>query len=524
MARLSKLAAAAAVLFGMAASPALSQTTLRMVSHADIKILDPIWTTANITRNHGYMIYDTLFATDAEFKVQPQMAEKYEVSADKLTYTITLRDGLEWHDGTPVTPEDCIASLKRWGARDGFGQLLVKATAEMKAVDAKTFTIVLKEPFGMVLEALGKVGSSTPFMMPKRVADTDPNKQIEDYTGSGPFIFKKDEWKAGEKVVYVKNTKYKPRAEPPSMLAGGKVVKVDRVEWLAIPDPSTAVNALISGEIDLIEAPPTDLFPLLKADKNVSLYRWNALGGQGLMRFNHLQPPFNNMKARQAAMYAIGQEDMLRAQVGDPEIYKVCNAPFICGTAYGKEYGDFLIKPDLDKAKALLKESGYDGTPVAMLHQTDLQSSNRLQPVARQQLERAGFKVDVLPMDWQTVVSRRARKEAPAQGGWNIFFTTNITIDMDNPGTSNFAAATCEKAWFGWPCDPAIEKLRTAFLAETDPVKRKELGHAISDRVMEQAVYVPIGEFKGFGAYRKDRLDGWLPGPVAMVWNISKKN
>ena len=512
------------VLWGMAATPAVAQTTLRMVSHADIKVLDPIWTTANITRNHGYMIYDTLFATDADFKVQPQMAEKVDVSADKLTWTITLRDGLEWHDGTQVTAADCVASIKRWGARDGYGQSLLKATAELKVIDDKTFALVLKEPFGLVLEALGKVGSSVPFMMPKRVADTDPNKQIDDYTGSGPFIFKKDEWKPGEKVVYVKNPRYKPRPEPPSLMAGGKVVKVDKVEWLAIPDANTAVNALISGEVDLLEGVPSDLFPLLKADKNVALFGWNTLGGQALMRFNMLHPPFDNPKARQAAMYALAEEDLLRAQYGDPEIYKICNAPFVCGTTYGKEYGDLLIKPNLEKARALLKEAGYDGTPIVMLHQTDLASSNQFQPVAKQQLERAGFMVNILPMDWQSVVSRRARKEPPGQGGWNIFFTTNITIDVDNPGTSNFAAANCEKAWFGWPCDAEIERLRAAFLRETDPAKRKELGYAIADRVMDQGVYVPIGQARGFGAYRKDRVQGWLPGAVAVVWNIAKKN
>ena len=506
------------------AGPALAQGTLRMVAHADLKILDPIWTTANITRNHGYMIYDTLFATDAEFKVQPQMAEKVEISADKLTYTITLRDGLEWHDGTPVTSADCIASIRRWGARDGFGQLLLRATAELKAIDAKTFALVLKEPLGLVLEALGKVGSSVPFMMPRRVAETDPNKQIDDYTGSGPFIFKKDEWKPGEKVVYVRNPRYRPRPEPPSMLAGGKVVKVDRVEWLAIPDPQSAVNALLAGEIDLIEAPPTDLQPLLRADRNVALFGWNGRGGQALMRFNHLHPPFDKLQARQAAMYALAIEDLQRAQVGDPNVYRVCNAPFICGSTYGKEYGDLLIKPDLDKARALLKESGYDGTPVVMLHQTDLASSNQFQPVAKQQLERAGFKVELAAMDWNTVVARRARREPPAKGGWNIFFTTNPTIDVDNPGTSNFAAATCEKAWFGWPCDADIEKLRAAFINAGDAAERQRLGYAISDRVIEQGIYVPVGQARGFGAYRKDRLDGWLPAPVAVMWNITKRN
>jgi len=521
---LRKWAALAAAAGAMLAPPAMAQTTLRMVSHADIKILDPIWTTALITRNFGYMIYDVLFAKDANLKIQPQMAEKYEISPDNLTYTITLRDGLEWSDGTPVTSADCIASIKRWGARDGLGQLMLKATGELKEIDSKTFAIVLKEPFSLVLEALGKVSSNVPFMMPKRVAETDPNKQIDDYTGSGPFIFKKEEWKPGEKIVFHKNPKYKPRNEPPSMLAGGKVVKVDNVEWLAIPDPSTAVAALAAGEIDLIESPPPDLFPILKADPNIALYGWNAMGSQIIMRFNSIQPPFNNVKVRQAAMYALAQEDMLIAQVGDPEIYKVCNAPFICDTPFGKTYGDLLIKPNLEKARALLKESGYDGTPIAMLAQTDLQSSNKLQPVAKQQLERAGFKVDLLAMDWQTVVSRRARKEPPAQGGWNIFFTTNITLDSDNPGTNAYAAGTCDKAWFGWPCDAEIEKLRADFIRETDPAKQKVLGAAISDRVMDLAFYAPVGQYKAFGAYRKDRLEGWLPGPVAVVWNISKKN
>ena len=521
---LRKLTALAAVIWAALALPATAQTTLRMVPHADIKILDPIWTTALITRNFGYMVFDTLFAKDADLKIQPQMAEKYTLSDDKLTYTITLRDGLLWSDGAPVTAEDCVASLKRWGARDASGQLLMKEAKELKVVDPKTFEIVLKQPFSLVMDALSKVSSNVPFMMPKRIAETDPNKQITEFIGSGPFIFKQDEWKPGEKMVFVKNPKYKPRAEPPSMLAGGKVAKVDRVEWLAITDPNTAANALLAGEIDLIEAPPPDLFPLFKADKNIALYPWNAQGSQIVMRFNHLQPPFNNVKARQAAMYALAQEPMLQAQVGDPEIYKVCNAPFICGTTYGKEYGDLLIKPDIEKAKALLKESGYDGTPIVMLHQTDLQSSNNIQPVAKQQLEKVGFKVDMVDADWQTVVSRRARKEAPSQGGWNIFFTTNITLDSDNPGTNSYAAGTCEKAWFGWPCDPEMEKLRDAFLHATDPAKQKELGLAISDRVMDQAFYAPVGQYKAFGAYRKDRLEGWLPGPVAVVWNISKKN
>src|SRR6266446_1642373 len=241
--------------------PATAETTLRVVMHSDLKIVDPIWTTAYIVRNHGYMIYDTLFSMDAKGDIKPQMVDKYEVSKDQLTYTMTLRDGLAWHDGKPVTAEDCVASIKRWAAKDSMGQKMMGFVKGMSVVNAKTFKIVLNEPTGLVLGALGKPSSNVPFMMPKRVAETDPNTQISDTTGSGPFIFKKDEWKPGDKAVYVKNPQYKPRSESPSGMAGGKVVKVDRVEWKHIPDHQTAINALLAGEVDMLESPPHDLYP-----------------------------------------------------------------------------------------------------------------------------------------------------------------------------------------------------------------------------------------------------------------------
>src|SRR5690242_3571327 len=270
-------AAASVALAVLATGPALAQDkVLRFVQNGNLTILDPIWTTAYVTRDHGYMIYDTLFSTDASNAVQPQMVYKYSVSSDKLLWTFTLRDGLEWHDGAPVTAEDCVASLKRWGARDTMGQKLMSYVAELAAPDQKTIRMTLREPYGLVLQTLAKPGANVPFMMPKRVAETDPAKQITDYTGSGPFIFKADEWRPGEKAVYVKNPKYRPRSEPASGLAGGKVAKVDRVEWIWIADPQTQVNALLAGEVDMIEAPPHDLLPLLAADRQVELFVWNG--------------------------------------------------------------------------------------------------------------------------------------------------------------------------------------------------------------------------------------------------------
>ncbi len=275
--RLNKLALVAALSVAAMSGTALSgaaraETVLKAVMHSDVKIIDPIWTTAYISRNVGYMLYDTLYALDAKGEVKPQMVDTTDVSADKLTYTIKLRDGLLWHDGAPVTSEDCIASIKRWSAKDTLGQKVFSTfVADMSAPDARTIVIKLKEPTGMLLFALGKPSSNVPFMMPKRVAETDPNKQISEFIGSGPFVLKKDEWKPGDKIVYVKFDKYKPRSEPASAFAGGKVVNVDRVEWLAISDQQQAMNALSAGEIDYIEQPPHDLLPLVKADANLKL-------------------------------------------------------------------------------------------------------------------------------------------------------------------------------------------------------------------------------------------------------------
>ena len=287
--------AVAAALSGLSA-PVNAQKTLRAVMHSDLKILDPIWTTAYIVRNHGYMIYDTLFATDEKGEIKPQMVGKYDVSADQLTHTFTLREGLLWHDGQPVTAEDCVASIKRWAAKDSTGQKLMSFVDNLAVKDEKSFSMTLKAPTGLVLLGLGKPSSNVPFMMPKRVAETDPNTQISDFTGSGPFVFKRDEWKPGDKTVYVKFDKYKPRSEPASGFAGGKVANVDRVEWRAISDHQQAINALLAGEIDFVEAPPHDLLPLAIADSNVKLYDWNVLGNQFTFRPNWTAKPFDNAK------------------------------------------------------------------------------------------------------------------------------------------------------------------------------------------------------------------------------------
>ncbi len=503
---------------------AQAQKVLRIVPHADLKNLDPIWTTAYITRNHGYMVYDTLFAVDENLEVQPQMVDTWSVSGDGLVYTFTLRDGLRWHDGDPVTAADCVASIRRWGKRDGMGQKLIQFTRDLEAVNDKTFTLTLNEPYGLVLASLGKISSNTPFMMKKEHAETDAFEQVPEVVGSGPFRFAKDLWVPGSKIVYLKNEDYVPRSEPASGAAGGKVVKVDRVEWVYIPDPATTMNALVNGEVDLWETPAVDMVPLLQNHDGIELAVIDPLGTQGWLRPNHLHPPFDNPKARQALLYAVNQEDYLRAIVGDPSLYKVCAAFFICGTPNESSAGvEALDTVDLERAKALLREGGYRGEKIVLMQPTDIPVLNNASLVTAQLLRDLGMDVDVQAMDWSTLTSRRAEKKAPADGGWNVFHTYTTGADATSPiANIGISGGGVEAAWFGWPTDARTEELRDAYAREADPAKQKAIIDELQARLFEVVPYVNYGQWFQPVAWRKE-LSGVLVSPVPFFWNIDKR-
>ena len=520
-----KLASSLALLV-LVAFTGLSQAqdkVLRVVPHSNLAILDPIWTTAYMSRNHGYMIYDTLFGTDETGKVKPQMVDSFTISGDNRLYTFKLRKGLEFHDGKPVTGEDVIASLQRWGKRDATGSALMQFVQRMDTPAPDTFRIFLGEACGFVLEALGKPGSNVPFIMPKRIAETDAFKQIEEHIGSGPYVFKRDEFKPGDKAVYLKNAKYVPRKEAPSGSTGGKHVYVDRVEWnLALRDAQAQVNALVKGEVDIIEQPSFPLIPGLQKDPNIVVYTYSP-PLQYMARFNHLHKPFDNVKVRQAAMAAFAQLPFLQAQVGVKELYKTCPSMFTCGTPYASSVGtDIQSKSNMKKAQELLKASGYDGTPVVLMKPTDLVTIDKLPDVAAQLMRQAGFKVDLQAMDWQTLVGRRAKKDAPDKGGWNMFLTAWQGPDIWNP-IANAALDTRGEAsgWFGWGKDDKIQELRAKFMRETDDVKKKKLAEEIQTRAFEVATHVPLGEFDAPLAARKN-ISGHFRQTGNFYWNLKK--
>jgi peptide/nickel transport system substrate-binding protein len=494
--------------------------TLRFVPESDLKVLDPVWTTGYITRNHGYLVYDTLFGTDENLHVKPQMVDRTTVSEDGMRYTFTLRDGLRWHDGQSVHSEDCVESLKRWGKRDRFGQLLMAHTRKIAPVDKKTFTLELAERFGPVLESLGKPSSNVPFMMPARIAATSAGDQITEVVGSGPFKFVKDEWKPGNQVVYVRNPDYVPRNEAPSGSTGGKKVYVDKVIWRYMPDPWDAAEALAAGEIDWWEEPPLDFVSKIEENHGLQTFLFNPLGTQGWLRPNHLHPPFNNKKAREALLHMMDQVTYLAWAHGHSTHYRPCYSVFACGGPYATKAGaEPMVKHDIARARQLLKESGYDGRPIVVIQAIDRPPMNAAAVVTRNRLESIGFNVILKPMDWSTNLTFRARKEPPERGGWSILHTWWGAADVISPAVHFGLSGAGSSAWFGWPDVPELDKLTTDWVRATDPTKRKQIAEEIQKIALSEVTYVPWGEWVQPTALRKN-VHGVLKFTAPVFWNV----
>lgn len=512
------LAAACALAIAGTAS---AQSVLRVRPFADIKAIDPIVNTDYATRNHGYLIYDTLFAVDAELTYQPQMVDTWTASADRLDWRFHLRPGLAFHDGAKVTATDVIASLQRWAKRDGSGQILMSKTAALEAVDADTIRLVLREPFGMVLDTIGKPSSQPPFIMPARIAQTSADQMITDPIGSGPFIMKKDEWLAGAKTVYVRNPAYIPRAEPASGLAGGKRAGFDRIEMIILPELQTALNALRTGQIDILEEITPDLVPLARRDGAITVARQDNLGQEQMLRMNWLTKPFDNAKLRAAVLYAIDQDEFVRAFSDDPTAGRACPSFYICASPYFTDAG-WPKRPDLAKAGQMVRDSGYDGTPAVLLDPTDVQRIHAHILVADAMLRQIGINTRLDAMDFAQMIARRGSKAPLDKGGWSIFISGPAGLDMLEPFGHQALRAGCDKAWFGWPCDPQIEAMRAEFSNAPDLAARRRIAEAIQLRAIDSAIYWPVANLYPLRAYRAT-LTGILTPPVPVYWNIARR-
>jgi peptide/nickel transport system substrate-binding protein len=498
-------------------------SVVRFIPHADLAIIDPYFSGVYITRNYGYLVYDTLFALDHAFKPHPEMVDSWTTSDDGLTWDFKLRDKLAFHDGQKVRAADVVASLKRWGQRnDSYGQALLDAASEITAVDDAHFRIVVKHRFPVV-DALGTLTSPTPFIMPERLAQTDPGTQVKEPIGSGPFKMVMSEWQPGHKVVFAKNPDYVPRAEPPDGVGGGKVVKVDRVEWDYIPDTVTAYQALKSGEVDAWENAANDYVPDLASDPNMKLL--DRARFIGTMRFNWLQRPFDNIKMRQAVLQVINQSDYMAAVAGDPSNWRPCYSVYACFDGDGETRGSAALggPRDYEKAKKLIAEAGYKGEPIVLLDPADIPQLHAEALVTADMLKRLGLNVDVVTSEWGTVIKRIYSKDPVEQGGWNIFVTAYAAADMLNPATNRSLRAPGAKGVLpGWADDPKLEALRAAWFEAPDDAARKEIAAQIQERAFDTVPFIPLGQYRAQAAYRSN-LTGVVDGPIQVFWNIEKK-
>jgi peptide/nickel transport system substrate-binding protein len=514
-------AAAVALLMPSLALAQGDKQVLKMVPHADLKVTDPNFTTATITADHAMMVYDMLFAWDSKLSPKPQMVGNFSVSPDKLKYTFTLRPGLTFHDGSAVTTKDVIPSLKRWMARESTGQKLNSFMASMDAVDDKTFTITLKEPYGLVLFTLASSAGTIPGIMPEAAAKVDPFTAHNNTIGSGPFRYVAEELVSGSKVVYRKHAGYVPRSEPADGLAWGRVAKVERVEWTSMPDPAVAAAALTAGEVDMIEAINNDQKVILRRSPNVNVEAMSKLGWFGMLRPNHLHPPFNHPKARQALALMIDQQEYMQAAFGEGQS---CFSFFTCGSPNGTEVGsEPYRKPNYERAKQLLKEAGYNGEKIVLLGAGDLFHHNAVAQVTTENLKKIGINVDLQMSDWGAVVTRRGKKDHPYQGGYHIFQTFSDGVGGMSPLTNIGLGTACDgRNWFGWPCDEEAEKLRDQYVRATTEIEQTKILEALNRRYWEMLPYIPLGKYERLAAWRKN-LDGVLRTNVLALWNIEKK-
>ena len=514
------LGASAAALARPGLVRAAAQTTLRFIPVIDLAFIDPIYAGAQVSRNHGFMVYDTLYGINAALEVSPQMVDGHVVSNDGKQWDLTLRDGLRWHDGAPVLARDCVASIGRWAKRDAFGAALMRATDELSAPDDRTIRFRLKRPFPLLPMALGKAAVLAAFMMPERLASQDPFKPLAEAVGSGPFRFVADERLPGARNVYAKFDGYVPRPDgTPDWTSGPKVVHYDRVVWTTLPDAGTGVSALQTGEQDWQETFPHDLIPVLRRTPDVAVRTLDPRGYTCMLRLNHLQAPFNNPAVRRAVLGAVDQAAMMTAVAGTDPAYQVTPVGvFTPGTpmASAPPTGLFGAGRDMAKVRDAVKAAGYGGEKVVVLVPTNSTVQKPLGDVVADMLQQAGLNVEYAGMEFGSVLQRQQKRDPSGAGGWSCGAGNWQGIDCVTPAGHPLLAGDASAA--GWYRSDGMEALRARWLGTPDLAGQQSLARDMQALAWDEVPFLPLGEYKQPTAYRTG-ITGVLNG-TAVFWNV----
>ena len=517
------LGASAAALAAPSIARAQRANTLRFVPQSDVSVLDPHVSTTYVTRNHGMLIFDTLYGFGADYRTTPQMAAGHAIEDDGKRWTIALRDGLRFHDGETVRARDCVASIKRWWQRDALGTALRDYTVDLSAKDDRTIVFRLKKPFPLLDVVLGKSSTPVPVIMPERLANTDISRQVQDMVGSGPYRWKPDQRVVGARAVYERFSGYVPRSSgSPGWIAGPKVAHFERVEWTIIPDEGTAASALQTGEVDWWEWASADLLTVLRKNTRLAVEIKEPTGMIGHLRLNHMQPPFDNPSVRRAVQAAVKQEDFVQAIVGgDPAMGNGGVGLFTPGTALASDVDMHIYTTPRDPAKIrqMVKDSGYSGEKVVLIGATDVPFRRAMAEVTLGMLRDAGFNAEFQALDWGSMVQRRENKGPIDKGGWNIAPANTGGIDLINPAGHAFRT-NGEKAWFGWPTSERLEALRYAWIDAPDAPAQKAIADAMQKQWFIEAPMLQTGQWMQPTAHRTD-ITGLLPG-FAVFWNVRR--
>ncbi len=519
---LGSAAAGSAILAMPAISRGAASRVIRFVPYVDLSMLDPVANTATPTRNHAYLVFDTLYGLAGDFSAQPQMVAGHTVEEDGKRWRLTLRDGLMFHDGTRVLARDAVSSIRRWAARDNFGQALIAVTDALQAPDDRTIEFRLREPFPLLPDALGKVSPNMCPIMPERLAGIDPFKPITEMVGSGPFRFVPEERLTGARAVYARFEGYLPRSDgTPSISAGPKVARVERVEWLTIPDAATAANALQQGEVDWLEAPSPDLVGSLQHNEHVTVAVNDRTGLTPILRFNCIQPPFDNPVIRRAVLQAANQTDFMQAYSLDKSMWHVKLGAFCPDTPMATEAGmtGLFGSTDVARARRALAAAGYNGERVVLMLPTDHPISAPIAMVADDLFRRIGLEVDTQSMDSGTLFQRRNSREPVEKGGWSCFPSMVSGINILNPAVTDTARGSGLKGWYGWPNSDVLEHLHAEWLQADGLAEQKRIATEIQLQMWQEATFIPAGQIYQPIAYRS-RLSGILPG-FAKFYNVA---
>ena len=522
MQRRTFLAAAAA---STLARPALAAGTapLKFVPQSNLTVLDPMLTAATVTRNFALMVHETLYGRDIHYQPQPLMVEGHVIEDDGKRWTMRLRDGLMFHDGTPVRAQDCIASLQRWLQNDVVSETFTPRVAAIEAKDDRTLVWRLHKPFPTLPYFLSKV-QPQPVIVPERLTKTAPGKQIMEVVGCGPLRFLPDEYVSGSRAVFARFDRYTPRQEPPSYAAGGHKVNVERVEWQVIPDSATAANALMAGEVDWLEIPQPDLMPMLAKQRGITTGLLDIFGTYGHLRTNHLQGPTANPGVRRAMVAAISQRDEMIAVMGDdPILWHVPVGYFLPGSQSANDAGMEAVSKhrSVDAVKRMLDEAKYGGEAVAFLHPTDQLVYDALSQVAISAFRKVGLVVDDQTTDWGTILQRRNSKEPLDKGGWSMFPGGSPGGDMVNPLLQNIVRSTGATAWVGWPDDPVLEVAYNGWIDATNDEERQRYAKDWQRAAFNSVPTIPVGQYLPRAAWRSN-VTGLLKGSAPVFWGLEK--